>query len=249
MALIHLKKFFPNRVMSQRDVEGLIRIRDELFETVSRRNQPVDWKDVKRLVAKTLWRKGVEIATDDEFEDDDTPSDQESSNEEDDEDSKEENISVVAATDASRATSNAVAAPPRGTSLEVLSTAAATAPLPPGGTANQAHSTTAAIAPPPPGGTANAHSTTAATAPPPPANLMASTTAAARATLPPSESSTKVRDAGTAASLHGASTKVGHTAVTDVAKIPADDSSKKPLAQSTCTTAANPNVDDTGKED
>jgi hypothetical protein len=113
MVLIHLKKFFPNRVMSQRDVEGLIRIIDKLFETVSRRNQPVDWKDVKRLVAKTLWRNGVEIATDDEFEDDDTPSDQESSNEEDDEDSKEENISVVAATDAARATSNAVAAPPQ----------------------------------------------------------------------------------------------------------------------------------------
>jgi hypothetical protein len=128
------------------------------------------------------------------------------------------------------------------------STTAATAPPPPGGTA-VAHSTTAATAHPPPGRTAKAHSTTAATAPPPPANLMASTTAAARATLSPSESSTKVCDAGTAASLHGASTKVGHTAVTNVAKIPAEDLSEKPLTQSTCTTTANPNVDDTGKED
>jgi hypothetical protein len=50
---------------------------------------------------------------------------------------------------------------------------------------------------------------------------------------PPSGSSTEVHDAGTAASLCGASTKVGTTAVTNVAKIPADDSSKKPPAQST----------------
>jgi hypothetical protein len=76
LVLIHLKKFFPNWVMSQKDVEGLTRTGNELFEKVSRRNQPVDWNDVNRLVAETLWRNGIEIATDDVVEDDDTPSDQ-----------------------------------------------------------------------------------------------------------------------------------------------------------------------------
>jgi hypothetical protein len=100
--------------MSQRDVEGLVRTRDELFKTVFRRNQQVDWKDVKRLLAQTLQWYGVEITTDNEFEDDDTPSVQESTNEEDNEDSKEENTGVAAAMDAARATSNAVATPPSG---------------------------------------------------------------------------------------------------------------------------------------
>jgi hypothetical protein len=136
MVLICLKKFFPNRVMSQRDVKGLVTTGDELLLTVSRRNQQVDWKDVKRLVAQSLWQYGIEIATDDVFEDDDTPSVQESTDEEDDADSKEENTDVAAATDAAGATSNAVAALPSGTSLKVLSTVATTAPPFPDRTAN-----------------------------------------------------------------------------------------------------------------
>jgi hypothetical protein len=73
--------------------------------------------------------------------------------------------------------------------------------------ANQAHTTTAARASPP-SGTAN----------------LASTTTAVRAPPPPSLSSTEVCDASTAASLHGASSRVGTTAVTNVVEIPADDS-------------------------
>ncbi len=83
MILIHLKKLIPNRIVPQRDVEGLIRTGDELFETVSRRGQHVDWNDVKRLVVKSLQNCNGDIATDDKFEDDDTPSVKESSNEED----------------------------------------------------------------------------------------------------------------------------------------------------------------------
>ncbi len=111
------------------------------------------------------------------------------------------------------------------------------------------YSTTAATAAPPPGGMAVAHRTTGATAAPPPTNLMVSTTAAARAPPPPSGSSTEVHDASTAVSFHGPSAKVGTTTLTNVAEIPADDSSEKPPGESTCTTTYNPNVDDTGKGD
>jgi hypothetical protein len=114
MVLIRLKKLVPNRVMSQRDVEGLIRTGDELFETVSTMNHQVDWRVVNRLVAKCIHRNGVDIGTDDEYEDDDTPTDQESSNEEYEDNVEEESTGVAAATDVSGATSNAVAAPPNG---------------------------------------------------------------------------------------------------------------------------------------
>jgi len=38
MVLVRLKKLVPDKVMSQRDVEGLIRTGDELFEAVSTMN-------------------------------------------------------------------------------------------------------------------------------------------------------------------------------------------------------------------
>jgi hypothetical protein len=99
MVVLCWKKLLPNRVRSQRDVKGLLRTGDELFETVCMRNQQVDWNDVKRLVVQTLQRYNVDIATDDEFEDDSTPSVQEFSDGEDDEDSEEEHYAVAAATE------------------------------------------------------------------------------------------------------------------------------------------------------
>jgi len=72
MVLVRLKKLVPNKVMCQRDVEGLIRTGDELFEAVSMMNHRIDWRDVKRLVAECIRRNGVDIGTDDEFEDDHT---------------------------------------------------------------------------------------------------------------------------------------------------------------------------------
>jgi hypothetical protein len=234
MVLIRLKKHVPDRVMSQRDVEGLVRSGDELFETVSRRNQQLDWKDVKRLVAQALRRYGVEIGTDDEFEDDDTPSVQSSTDEEDDAGSTEGNTGVAAATDAAGATYNAVAAPPSGTSLEVLSTVAATAPPPPSGTGNQASSTAAATAPPP-SATANRGSTTSATRAALPGGTAnrASTSVTTGVARPP-PSGTTTGTAGVAPPPTSVTTGVA----------------PPPSGTTTGTTGvtANPEMDDTGKD-
>jgi hypothetical protein len=159
MVLVRLKKLVPNKVMCQRDVEGLIRTGDELFEAVSTSNHRIDWKDVKRLVAECIRRNGVDIGTDDEFEDDDTPSVQESSEGDNEDDTDEENTGVAAATDVVGATSNTARA-----------TVVTTAPPPPSGAAEtQARDTVVTTAPPPPSGAAEtqARDTVVTTAPPP----------------------------------------------------------------------------------
>ncbi len=152
--------------MSQRDVEGLIRT-NELFKAVSRSNEPLDWKDVKRLVAESIRRHGVEIATDDVFEDDDTPSDMESIKEDSDEDIDEENTGVATATNTvgAMAAANSIAAFPSGTGTSDRPIITATA-APPSGSATAEHPSGTATATPTSGtGTAHCPSGTATAAP------------------------------------------------------------------------------------
>jgi hypothetical protein len=167
MVLIRLKKLVPNTAMSQRDVEGLIRTGDELFEAVSRSNEPLDWKDVKRLVAESIRRHGVEIATDDEFEDDDTPSGMESINEDSNEDIDEENTGVATATDTVGATAaaNSIAAFPSGTGTSARPIVTATATPPSGSATADRPSGTATATPTGGTGTAHCSSGTATAAP------------------------------------------------------------------------------------
>ncbi len=245
--------------MAQRDIEGLFKSGDELFQHVSRRGQEVNWDDVKKLVRDILWEYNINIASNDEFDNDESPTVDESffDEDKDSEESGDENTGIAAAIDIVRTTSNIVAGPTTKSATNRSGTTAGTGVQP----AN-IHTTATTINTVPisrtiaPTGAATA--TTTPTTDVPAAPVGAATTTANTATTTPTTNvavapgaattttnttTTTPAANATAAPSGGNSTDVRAATVTAAAVAPAAGKSTADF------TTANADVDDKVKED